>query len=132
MSDLTTVVFPLFDCFDELVLCEQEDKISEEHGDHDQGLVPHNHVVHGDGGQNGYRRCVHGAVPEQWPLFHSNWPAADGQARARRHTQGVVHSAAHHRTYTEVGLGHESSNHGDEKLGRASCRRHERRTCNVR
>lgn len=132
LSDLTTVLFPLFDCLDELVLREQEKKVSKAHGDHDQSLVPHDHVVHGDDCQNGYGHCVHGAVPDQRPLFHGDWPAADCQARARWHAQRVVHAAAHHCAHAEVGLGHKSSDHGDKKLRRASCRRHERGTGNVR
>lgn len=64
MPDLTIIVFPLFDFRNELVLREQEDKISKEHGNHNQRLVPNDDVVDGDGSQHGYGRYVHDTVAD--------------------------------------------------------------------
>jgi len=64
MPDLTIIVFPLFDFHNELVLREQEDKISKEHGNHNQRLVPNDDVVDGDGSQHGYGRYVHDTVAD--------------------------------------------------------------------
>jgi len=115
------------------VLREQEDKVTETHGDHGHRLVPHDHIVGGDGCQHGNGRRVHAAVPDQRPFFHGDGPPVAGcQARARRHAKCVVHAAAHHRAHAEVGLGREGSDHGDDELGCACRCRHECRPGHVR
>lgn len=124
-------LFDLFDGRDELVLLEQEHEVPEVHGDHDQRLVPHDHVVDGDDGQHGYGGHVDTAVADQRPPFHGYGPAG-GQTGERRDAQGVVHPAAHHRAHADVRLGEECSDHGDEQFRRARGRRHESRPGHVR
>lgn len=121
----TTVVLQLSDRRHQLVLREQEQEVPAVHEHHDQRLVPHDHVVDGDRGQDGYGRDVHGAVSEQRPLVHSD-RVAGGQAGTGRHAQRVVHAAAHHRAHPEVRLGQERSDDGHEQLGRTGGCGHER------
>jgi len=57
-------VFQFFGGRLKLALCEHQQEISEVHNEHEQRLVPHDHVVHDNDGQRDDGHNIHATIPK--------------------------------------------------------------------